>query len=77
MADDIEDWFERGVTDGLPVVPPTRERVERMLSVMSRPRDMLVAEVPPNARGHQPQASMASARSGALRSWTASTQTVY
>ncbi|PYO29982.1 MAG: thiol-disulfide oxidoreductase, partial [Candidatus Rokuibacteriota bacterium] len=48
MADDIEDWFERGVTDGLPVVPPTRERVERMLSVMSRPRDMLVAEVPPN-----------------------------
>ncbi|PYO52736.1 MAG: hypothetical protein DMD83_25250 [Candidatus Rokuibacteriota bacterium] len=48
MADDIEDWFERGVTDGLPVVPPTRERVERMLSGMSRPRDMLVAEVPPN-----------------------------
>src|SRR5437773_1526475 len=32
MADDIEDCFERGVTDGLPVVPPTRERVERMLS---------------------------------------------
>ncbi len=64
MADDIEDWFERGVTDGLPVVPPTRERVERMLSPMSRPRDTLVTEVPPNARGHQPQASMASARSG-------------
>ncbi|HEX9418408.1 MAG TPA: hypothetical protein VGA81_05095 [Methylomirabilota bacterium] len=65
MADDIEDWFERGVTDGLPEVPPTRERVERMLSATSRPRDTLVAEVPPpNARGPQPQASMASARSG-------------
>ena len=48
MADDIERWFERGVTDGLPVVPPTRERVERMLGATGRPRDGLVAEVPPN-----------------------------
>jgi len=24
MSDDIEAWFERGVTDGLPVVPPSR-----------------------------------------------------
>lgn len=29
--DEIEDLFERGWTDGLPVVPPTRERVRRML----------------------------------------------
>ena len=29
--DPIEMLYERGVTDGLPVVPPTRERVERML----------------------------------------------
>jgi hypothetical protein len=29
--DPIEQLFERGVTDGLPAVPPTRERVERML----------------------------------------------
>src|SRR5712692_8256910 len=48
MPDDIEAWFDRGVTDGLPVVPPTRERVERMLAATGRPRDMLVAEVPPN-----------------------------
>jgi hypothetical protein len=48
VTDVIETWFERGVTDGLPVVPPTRERVERMLSSTPRPRDALVAEVPPN-----------------------------
>src|SRR5499425_844567 len=48
MADEMEIWFERGVTDGLPVVPPTRERVERMLQTTSRSRDGLVAEVPPN-----------------------------
>ncbi|HEX2378110.1 MAG TPA: hypothetical protein VHI30_11165 [Gaiellales bacterium] len=29
--DEPEDMFERGWTDGLPVVPPTPERVERML----------------------------------------------
>jgi hypothetical protein len=48
MADDLEVWFERGVTDGLPVVPPTRERVDRMLAASGRPRETLVAEVPPN-----------------------------
>src|SRR5262249_12683883 len=48
MADEMELWFERGLTDGLPVVPPTRERVERMLQATSRSRDGLVAEVPPN-----------------------------
>ena len=48
MADDLERWFERGVTDGLPVVPPTRERVERMLAATRRSRDELVARVPPN-----------------------------
>ena len=29
--DDLEDMWERGWTDGLPVVPPTRDRVEAML----------------------------------------------
>jgi len=48
MTDEIEIWFERGVTDGLPVVPPTRERVERMLGGTPRAREALVAEVPPN-----------------------------
>jgi len=48
MADDFERWFERGVTDGLPVVPPTRERVERTLAATRRSRDDLVARIPPN-----------------------------
>jgi hypothetical protein len=30
-VDDMEEMFARGWTDGLPVVPPTPERVERML----------------------------------------------
>src|SRR5689334_21115231 len=30
--DPIESLYERGVTDGFPVVPPTRERVDRMLA---------------------------------------------
>src|SRR5580704_10195254 len=32
----VNDYFyEQGLTDGLPIVPPTLERVERMLSGMS------------------------------------------
>jgi hypothetical protein len=48
VSDDVEVWFERGVTDGLPVVPPSRARVEAMLATTRRPREQLVAEVPPN-----------------------------
>jgi len=46
--DDFDLWFDKGVTDGLPVVPPTRERVERMLSGTLRDRGDLVGEVAPN-----------------------------
>ncbi|MDB5107962.1 MAG: thiol-disulfide oxidoreductase, partial [Candidatus Binatus sp.] len=46
--DVFEFMFERGLTDGLPVVPPTPERVMRMLTGTRRdPRDT-VAIVPPN-----------------------------
>ena len=48
VSDDVEVWFERGVTDGLPVVPPSRTRVDAMLATTRRPREQLVAEVPPN-----------------------------
>jgi len=48
VADDLEAWFERGVTDGLPVVPPSRARVDAMLAATRRGRGELVAEVPPN-----------------------------
>ena len=48
-AEDVfEFMFERGLTDGLPVVPPTPERVMWMLTGTHRdPRDV-IATVPPN-----------------------------
>jgi hypothetical protein len=46
--DDFEVWFEKGVTDGLPVIPPTRERVERMLGGSRRNRAEVLGEMPPN-----------------------------
>lgn len=46
--DDLEIWFDKGVTDGLPVIPPTRERVTRMLGGTARDRAELVGEVAPN-----------------------------
>ncbi|MFQ5521198.1 MAG: TlpA family protein disulfide reductase, partial [Candidatus Methylomirabilia bacterium] len=47
-GDEIEVWFEKGVTDGLPVVPPNRERVERMLGGTCRDRREVVGLIPPN-----------------------------
>jgi hypothetical protein len=44
--EDVEDMFERGWTDGLPVVPPTPERVERMLG--SRDPGRSLGKVPPS-----------------------------
>src|SRR2546422_995255 len=46
--DEFEAWFDKGVTDGLPVVPPTRERVEAMLAATGRAREQLLGEMPPN-----------------------------
>ena len=43
----IEVCYENGWTDGLPVVPPTPDRVERMLSGTDRDPDELIAAVPP------------------------------
>ncbi|HKA43836.1 MAG TPA: hypothetical protein VKF40_17780 [Burkholderiales bacterium] len=49
--DAINDYFyERGWTDGLPIVPPTEERVQNMLSGMPwRDPDEMVSVVPPRA----------------------------
>jgi hypothetical protein len=47
-TDEYETWFERGVTDGLPIVPPTRERVTRMLAGTRRSAGELLGEMPPN-----------------------------
>jgi len=47
-ADDaIEQLFARGVTDGLPVVPPTRERVEAAIAASGFRADDLIARVAP------------------------------
>ena len=46
--DVMEFLFDQGLTDGLPVVPPTPERVLRMLSGTGRHAQDVVATVPPN-----------------------------
>jgi hypothetical protein len=46
--DPIEACFERGWSDGLPVVPPTDERILRMLGGTSRAPDEIIGNVPPN-----------------------------
>ncbi len=49
--DDIEEAYEfcavRGWCDGLPIIPPTPERVERMLMFCDRERDKPVIAIPP------------------------------
>jgi hypothetical protein len=48
LEDEMEAAFDRGWTDGLPVVPPTEARVLRMLEGTSRAPDEVVAVVPPD-----------------------------
>jgi hypothetical protein len=48
IEDDVEAAFDRGWTDGLPVVPPTPARVLRMLDGTRRAPDEIVAVVPPD-----------------------------
>ena len=48
-GDDVEEFmFDQGFSDGLPVVPPTPERVLRMLSGAARNPQDVVAIVPPS-----------------------------
>src|SRR5579859_445521 len=48
LEDTFEAMFERGWTDGLPVVPPTEARVLRMLDGTTRDPHEVVAVVPPD-----------------------------
>jgi len=48
LDDEMEAMFDRGFTDGLPVVPPTPERVLRMLQGTTRHPHDIVAIVPPD-----------------------------
>ncbi|MDE0927393.1 MAG: hypothetical protein OSA06_01330 [Acidimicrobiales bacterium] len=48
LEDPVEALFDRGWTDGLPVVPPTEARVLRMLEGTTRSPQDVVAVVPPD-----------------------------
>jgi hypothetical protein len=48
LEDEMEALFDRGWTDGLPVVPPTEQRVMRMLAGTHRAPQDVVAVVPPD-----------------------------
>ncbi|MCK9520133.1 MAG: redoxin domain-containing protein [Dehalococcoidia bacterium] len=48
-SDDLfEFMFDQGLTDGLPVIPPTPERVLRMLSGTARDAQEVLGAMPPN-----------------------------
>lgn len=47
LEDEFEAMFERGWSDGLPIIPPTEERVARMLAGTTRSPDEPVAVIPP------------------------------
>jgi len=48
LEDEFESLFDRGWTDGLPVVPPTEIRVLQMLGGTARAPNDIVAVVPPD-----------------------------
>ena len=48
LEDPVEAMYERGWTDGLPVVPPTVERVQAMLAGTTRDSSEVIAVVPPD-----------------------------
>ncbi|MBW2273344.1 MAG: thioredoxin [Deltaproteobacteria bacterium] len=48
LEDEMEALFERGWSDGLPMVPPTERRVLAMLEGTARSPDEVVATVPPD-----------------------------
>ena len=48
LDDVLELFFDKGLTDGLPIVPPTEGRVLRMLDGARRDPHEVVALVPPN-----------------------------
>lgn len=48
LVDEMETCYEKGWTDGLPVVPPTPQRVVMMLQGTGRQPDEVVGVIPPN-----------------------------
>ena len=50
VVEAIERCYELGWTDGLPVVPPTLERVEQFLDCAGRPPDEVLGSIPERRR---------------------------
>ena len=48
LDDEFEFMFDQGFSDGLPVIPPTPERVIRMLNGSTRDPQEIIAVMPPN-----------------------------
>ena len=48
LEDDAEGCYERGWSDGLPVIPPTRVRVIRMLKGTDRSPKEIIGNIPPD-----------------------------
>lgn len=48
LVDEIELAYERGWSDGLPIVPPTEERVLRMLAGTTREPNEIIGVIPPD-----------------------------
>lgn len=48
LEDEFEAMFDRGWSDGLPIIPPTEARVARMLAGTTRAPDDIVTVVPPD-----------------------------
>src|SRR6516165_9374978 len=46
-TDPVEWYFEQGWTDGLPVVPPTRERVDAVVEALGGDPEFVECKVPP------------------------------
>jgi hypothetical protein len=46
-TDLVEWYFEQGWTDGLPVVPPTRERVDAAVAALGGDPEFVECKVPP------------------------------
>jgi hypothetical protein len=56
--DAIEECYRRGWTDGLPVVPPTADKVAGMLATVGLAAEHVIGEVPVRRRVLTAESSM-------------------
>ena len=48
MTDLIEEYYKAGVSDGLPLVPPTAEKIRDMVSCINHPEDYVLGTIEPS-----------------------------